>query len=225
ALMALIAVLLLAHLWTLAVQAIALPTVGWDAWAAWLAKARAWTGAGELLPLADFDAWWASAPGTSRYALAAHYPDALPRLLTWVAAMHGGWHEPAVHAAWPVLWLALLGVLFGYLRLAGAGPLFAAVVTYLVTSLPLLNTHVALAGYADLWLAALLLVVFVHLQRAFAGRSWRDALFAVLAALLLPAVKLEGAIWMLCVLVGALVALVPARWQLRLLPVAAIGLL
>jgi len=213
-LLGLLAGLLLAHLAFLSVQAIAQPTLAWDAWAAWMAKPKAWLGADRMLPGVEFEAWWRAEPGTALYALAGHYPDSLPRFVAWIAGADGGWSEPAAHSAWPLLWLALAAMLFGYLRLAGARPPLAALACFTVMSLPLVNAHVALAGYADLWLAGMVLLAVVHGLRAFGERSWRDAVFALGCALLLPAIKLEGAVWLLCLLLAGALAALPRRIQL-----------
>jgi hypothetical protein len=194
-------------------QAVSLPTLAWDAWNAWLGKSRAWVEADALLPLVDFNEWWSSPPESTRYALAPHYPDTLPRFAAWLSSAHGGWSAPAVNLAWPLLWLALGGMLFGHLRLAGARLSIALCGAYLVLSLPLVNAHTALAGYADLWLASLLLLALAHALRAARLRSPRDAAMALLCALLLPAVKLEGAVWLLCLATAAALAWVPTRWR------------
>lgn len=203
--------LIIAHAVPLLAQAIELPTLAWDAWNAWLGKARAWVGADAALPLADVEGWLAGTPGQALYALAPHYPDTLPRFVAWLASAAGGWSEGAVHLAWPLLWSALGAMVFGYLRLAGVRTSLALLGAYGVLSLPLVNAHAALAGYADLWLASLLLLALVHAIRAMEYRSRRDALMALLCALLLPAVKLEGAVWLLCLLLAAVLSAVPSR--------------
>lgn len=205
--------LLIAHAVLLTAQAVNLPTLAWDAWNAWLGKSRAWVGADLALPLADVEGWLAAPSGTALYALAPHYPDTVPRMAAWFASAAGGWNESAVHLAWPLLWIALGAMLFGYLRLAGARTSVALLGAFGVLSLPLVNAHAALAGYADLWLAALLLLAVLHTMRAIERRSWRDGLMALLCALLLPAVKLEGAVWLLCLLAAAALAAVPARYR------------
>ncbi len=212
-----LALLLLGHFVLVTGQALDLPTLSWDAWNTWLAKPRAWIGADMLRPAVDFGPWWASEPGSTVQVTAGIYPESVPRFAAWLAAAAGGWREPVVHLAWPLLWLALGGMLYGYLRLAGATTMVAALAAFAVLSLPLVNTHVVLAGYTDLWLAAGVLLAFVHLERAWRLRSRGDVALALLAVGLLPAIKVEGGVWLLCLLGAALLAAMP-RSMVRIGP-------
>ena len=202
----------------IASQASALPSLSWDAWNAWLAKSKAWYFADRFLPVLGFDAWLAAPAGEAITTTAPAYPGALPRAMVWMASASGGWNEGAVHALWPTLWLALGSALFGYARLAGMSVLSALVVAAAVLTLPLVTAHASLAGYADLWLAGVVLFAGVHLSRAFGARAngapWRrDALFGALCLLMLPAIKLEGVVWLACALGAIVIAALPARWR------------
>jgi len=201
------------HTLVLLQQAWVLPPLMWDAWTVWLAKPAAWFATGHVLPSAPFAAWWEAASGTVLYSQAPAYPEALPRLLLWQAVALGAWHTPALALSWPLLWLALGAFCYGGLRLEGLRRLPALLACYALLSLPLLHAHGVFIGYADLWLAALLALVLFHGSRAFRHRSRGDAAFAVLALALLPAVKLEGAIWALCAVVAGIAALLPPRAQ------------
>lgn len=194
-------------------QAIALPSLSWDAWNAWLAKSKAWYYVGSFVEAQSLEAWRDAPAGTSITTTAWIYPEALPRFAVWLASASGGWNEWAVHAAWPLAWAALGLACFGYLGLAGCRTLPALLTAAAILTLPLITAHAALAGYADLWLAALLMIVGFHLLRWFQHRSWRDALAAVLLAGLLLAVKLEGAVWLACLVAAVGLALLPPRWR------------
>lgn len=193
------------------VQAVQLPTIGWDAWNAWFAKSKSWVLADRLLPVREPHAWLAATPGGTVAAIASHYPEALPRLVAWVASATGGWNEAAVHLPWPLAWCALGLLLWGAQRAAGASRLHATLVAIGLLTLPLVVAHAALAGYADLWLAALLLLVLVHCERWLRTRVWQDGVAALLAAALLPAVKQEGAVWLACIAAAMVLALLPRR--------------
>jgi hypothetical protein len=201
-------------------QAIALPTLTWDAWNAWLAKSKAWYHAGHFVAVLDFEPWRDAAPGTAITTTAPAYPQALPRFATWLASAAGHWSEPAVHAAWPLAWLAMGLACFGYLGMAGARALPATLAAAALLLLPIVTAHAALAGYADLWLAAIVLLAAAHLTRWFAHRGWRDAVAALLFALLATTVKLEGAVWSACLVAAAVLAWLPPRlrWSALALP-------
>jgi len=112
---------------------------------------------------------------------------------------------------------------YGQARLWGASALTALVFTWLLLSLPLLDTHVALAGYADLWLAA----VFGLAAIAFfpMGAEWRPPAGGVggAARLACPLIKLEGAVWLL-LFIPALMAARLRGWLLLALVVVAAAL-
>lgn len=194
-------------------QAMALPSLSWDAWNAWLAKSKAWYHGGSFVEAQSFEAWRDAPAGTSITTTAWNYPEALPRFAVWLASASGGWNEGAVHAAWPLAWVALGLACFGYLGLAGCRTLPALLTAAAILTLPLITAHAALAGYADLWLAALLMIAGFHLLRWFQDRSWRDALAAALFAALMLALKLEGAVWFACLVAAVGLALLPPRWR------------
>ena len=155
-------------------------------------QSKAWYFAGQLLPAAGFDSWLTQPEGSSIAVTAPHYPESIPRLGVWVASAAQEWNEGAVHSMWPGAWLAMGLVSFGYLRMAGAGALHASLGTSAFMTLPLIMAHASLAGYADLWLAALVLLAGLHLHRwkTFGHRS--DLVMLAVCSALLPAIKLEG---------------------------------
>lgn len=210
--------LVLAHLLLATWQARLLPTVPWDAWTTWLGRARAWSGAEAFLPLLA-PGEWLQAGADARATLAPHYPTLLSRLATWLASAAGGWDSAAVHLAWPALGAALAGGLYGHLRRAGTTAIIAMAGTFACLSLPLLNTHLTLAGYADLWLAVAVLFALMHWLHWRRSAQRGDLVLAVVFALLLPLLKLEGAVWLLCLLLAAAWSLLPWRWQ-WMLPLA-----
>jgi hypothetical protein len=180
--------------WLLASDIWLHPTLPWDAWAAWQAKAKTWVLAGQITPFVSFGEWLAHPKEVLRTGIGYSYPDLLPWAIVWFAGV-GGWIEPWINLAWFGLWVALLVSQYGQLRALGVEAAQAWIGVYLLGSLPLLESHVALGGYADLWVAAL------FAQAAFAWLRWhcrseRRQLGVVLGIIvLLPMVKLEGAVW------------------------------
>jgi hypothetical protein len=196
----------------LASQSVLLPTLGWDAWNSWLAKAKAWHFATLLIPAQSFETWSSAASGTTIHVVGWPYPEALPRYAYWIALQAGSWNEAAIHFAWFGAWVALGAALFANLRLAGIGAAQSVLSAAAVLLLPMVTAHVALAGYADLWLAAMLLLATIHLYRwTHAGRRG-DALIALVCVALLPMIKVEGAVWMLCILVAVGLGRLRTRW-------------
>lgn len=199
------------------------PLFPWDAWATWSVKAKAWYLGNGWHPFVGFDAWLVDPQ--ARYVAAWFYPDAVPTLEVWFASAAGGWRVAAVLSLWPGLWLAGLVLLVGQIRAAAAPWWLALVAGFCWASLPLVQTHVALAGYADLPMTVLFGAAALALARAALGHGRRHLLLAVAFALMLPAIKQEGALWLLVLGVGAAHLLLAARHRAWLLPVAGAAVL
>jgi hypothetical protein len=208
--------LLALHAWLMADEILLRPMYPWDAWAAWLMKPKAWMLGGHLDAFVGFDQWLADATGTLRTAQTWSYPEALGRLAIWFASAWGEWNAAVVGAIWFALWVALLAGVYGGLRALGLARDRAIIAAYALGSLPLINVHVALAGYADLWIAALIAFACLSWMRGLESGTRGPLVLAALFAALLPAVKLEGTIW-LVLLAGTMLY---ARMPLRLRRVA-----
>lgn len=190
------------------------PALPWDAWAVWLAKAKAWVLAGRIDASVSYANWVAQAQGAQRTGIAWMYPELVPWMAVWFAAgTH--WVEPLVGLAWWGLGAALLALHYGQWRALGVSPLLACGGIYVLGSLPLLDVHVALGGYADLWVAALLsLGAHAWLRWSSCGERRQIALLLVAMALL-PLVKLEGAVWSIVLGMAGVFRVLPRRWQGR----------
>jgi hypothetical protein len=193
--------LIIARLVDLSLEVFWLPLYPWDAWTTWAVKARVWFELRELVPFVPSSAWLAQ-PHAPVYSLgvgggAEKYPPLVPLVEVWMALALGRWDEAWVNIPW-LQCVASLGLAFyGQIRAWGSSPVVAISFTYLLLSLPLLDTHVALAGYADLWLAstyALAFMAFLHWLRSGDNGQGLLALFAILAG---TQIKLEGAAWAL----------------------------
>lgn len=194
-------------------QATQLPTLSWDAWNTWLAKAKAWYHVERMLEVVSYEQWRDAPGGTVLTANAHFYPEALPRIAVWLASSAGGWRESTVHLPWPLAWLALGLACFGYLGRAGCRGAHAALSAAALLSLPLVTAHAVLAGYSDLWLAGVVMLAGFHFIAWFERRVWRDALAAASFALLGVALKLEAAVWLACFVTAFVLVVLPRRWR------------
>lgn len=170
------------------------PTFGWDAWTHWSTKAKVWYELGRIVP---FGTALQVLEGSAAYTDAnPHYPAALPLLQVWMALCAGGWEDTLVNL--PSLGLALaLGLgTYTQLRAAKAGPLFAMGVCYLLLSLPFVNVHVALPGYADLPLAVFVGLASMAYWRWTVERDRAQLVLALVLALAGPMIKTPGWIWL-----------------------------
>jgi hypothetical protein len=192
-----------------------LPTLAWDAWSTWLFKARIWFGQDGFLPFVEPAAAVRPGDAVALPALAPHYPNAVPRFAVWLASANGAWSGELVRGLWPALWLALGAVCAGGLRALGVSLAVASLAAAALLSLPLVNHHAALAGYADLWVATVALMAALRLAAWMRSARRSDALLFLIYVALLPAIKLEGGIWMAGLLGAAGVTSLAPRWQFR----------
>ena len=192
------------HAWLIAGEVMLRPPYPWDAWAIWLLKPKAWMLGGRVDEFVGFGPWLADASGALRTADAWNYPEAIAHLGIWFAAAWGEWNAIAVNMAWLALWLALLLGCHGRLRQLGLSRTRAVIAVYALGSLPLINVHVALAGYADLWIATVIAFAGLAWMRWLETRQRGEFVLALVFALFLPAIKLEGTAWLL-IFVGVLV--------------------
>ena len=184
------------------------PLYPWDSWTQWATKARVWYELGRIVPFERTDAWFA-ASGTAYFdagpTLSGHRrADAGPRV-QFPGALGRHADEPAVLDARRRLRVR------GVRRPArdGVHADWALAGTWLVSSLPLANTHVALAGYADLPLAMYFCVAILACLRWLRTREPADAALALLMLAACPLLKVPGRIWALLALPALLVGLLP----------------
>lgn len=184
------------------------PLFPWDAWSQWATKARVWYELGHLAPFVPEDAWL-HAGGSAFWDRAPHYPPAIPLLQVWTSMGLGRWDDALMNFPWLLAAVALGLAFYGQARLWGVAPLPAMLFTWFLLTLPMLDTHVALAGYADLFMAAaygLAAMAFCHWART-RGR-WQGAM-ALLFAAGAMLVKQPGIAWALTLLPALWVALAP----------------
>ncbi|MBL8258470.1 MAG: hypothetical protein JNM60_01485 [Candidatus Competibacteraceae bacterium] len=192
------------------------PLFPWDAWTTWTVRPRVWSELRQWVPFVDPQRWLADPGGTAYTIEAWTYPATVPLLALWPTLAFGAWNETAANLPWFGAALALGSGFYGQARYWGAMPWVALVATGALLSLPILNTHVALAGYADLWMAAAFsLAAIAFLQWLWSGERAQAAL-ALPLALMGPLIKLEGAVW-LCMFVPALLVVRLRGWRVALL--------
>lgn len=199
------------------------PTYPWDAWDAWAVKSKTWYLLGHYAPFVSARDWLAQHPPDAYTGPAWSYPPSLAWMQVWFAGAAGEWIEPLLNLPWFGLWLGLLAAHYGQWRALGLSRLQATLSVYVLGSLPLLAVHVALAGYADLWIATLLGLAVLSWLRWVEQRDPNQLVVAIVCALTLPLIKLEGTIWLL--LFGAVVAYGAMSRRRRKLVAAAIVLL
>jgi hypothetical protein len=195
------------------------PLYPWDAWEQWATKARVWFGLKTMVPFVGAGEWLHAAPGVY-HDTAPNYPATVPLFQVWSATLLGRWDDALINLPWWLTAVAFAFALFGALRRLSFDALQALVGTWLVVSLPILETHVALAGYADLPMATYLTLGVLPLLRWAETRRWPDAAVALLLLAACITIKNPGIVWVLTLAPGLAVAL----WGRNGLRLAAVAL-
>ncbi len=207
--------LIVVRLALLADEASLRPIFPWDAWSAWAVKPKSWMLLGHVDRYVPMLQWLTEPDAHTRTLASWNYPHLLAWIEIWFASAAGGWNEPLVDLAWCGALTAFALAAYGYWRGLGLRPIVVIGLVYALVSLPLIDAHVALAGYADLWLAVALGLATLAWSRWLVFRERGQWLLAVVIALWLPLIKLEGAIWALLLSAVMVLDLLPPRWRWR----------
>ncbi len=217
ALLALLLAWISLHLAFVCIEVFTQPLYPWDAWLAWVYRAKAWFMAGAMTDVVS-PAQWALARTADNYTIQAWIYPLFPSVIPyWAALSLGRWSETLVNVPTLFAGLAIGMALYGQLRQYGLGIAAGALACYLLYSIPLFGTHIALAGYADLWMAGFCGLGFICVLRgSMARRSGTRGSVLIVPGLLMLAmsamVKNEGVVWFL----SALVVLLLANARLRI---------
>lgn len=198
------------------------PLYPWDAWTQWGTKARVWFELRSLVPFVNAPEWFAQPVPTAYFDAAPHYPATVPLFQVWSALVLGRWDDALVNFPWWVSGVAFALALYGGLVRLGFSRLVALIGNAMVMSMPIVNAHIALAGYADLPMAAYLTLGTLAALEAIRRRTLADAALALVLLVACVLVKNPGKAWMLVLLPGLLVAALP-RHGLRLAGIAFAG--
>lgn len=199
------------------------PLFPWDATMHWATKARVWFEHRELLSFIDNDSWLRSVDYHEYTDRHPHYPRSAPLLQVWMALSIGRWDESLINLPWLTCLMAMGLALYGQLRAVQVTPIIAMSFSYLLMSMPLLNIHVALAGYADIFLGASYCGALMALHNWSVTRDKSQVLLILLCAASCYGLKNEGAIWPLTLIPAVAVVLMARREAAKL--VVLLGLL
>ncbi|TMH05154.1 MAG: hypothetical protein E6H67_09320 [Betaproteobacteria bacterium] len=216
-----LAAIVLLRVVTLGLEATAQPLFPWDAWQQWGTKARVWFETGELKRFVTPEEWLllsSATPADAVYTDAnPRYPPVVPLIQVWSLGPTHTWDDSAIGLTWAALLAALGAAMAGQLlRMAGYWPL-ALGAAYVAVSLPILDTHAALAGYADLPLSVMFGLAFMAAAAWVRFRRKGDAAMAILLLAFLPLFKRPGIVWALTFLPFLMFAVIrrPLRPILR----------
>ena len=184
------------------------PLYPWDAWIQWATKARVWYALGHIVPFGRSDAWFA-ANGALWFDASPNYPATVPLWQVWSSVTLGRWDDALMNVPWWLTAVAFAGAIFGALRMSGMSAAAAIVGAWIVSSLPLANVHVALAGYADLPMAAYYALAAIAAWRWTQARTVGHAVLALALAIACVTIKIPGIVWAATLLPGVVLAILP----------------
>ena len=168
-----------------------------------------------IVPFVDL-ATWTTATTPVWFDAQPAQPATLPLLQAWIVTAIGAWEDTSVALPWLLFFVALVLVVYGEVRRRGAPPMHALVAAWLVATLPLLGMQVALAGYADLPLAAAFALGSLAGVRAVRTRAPIDVVATVAALASLALYKSSGWVWVVVALPGLAAAALGRPWHRRI---------
>lgn len=202
------------------VQELALrPLFAWDAWMNWVPRAVVWFHYETLTPFVAPNEWLLRSSDDLVYTLgnrrASEYPPGVPLLLLWQMLGAGTSDHTLLYLPWLLLPAAVAMALWGHLRLGGTPASLAALAVYALLSLPLLDIHAVLVGYADLWLAAAFGLGAMAISANSGVRHSRYLVLAGLAAAACISFKTPGLAFSAILITGVLASVsgVSPQWR------------
>jgi hypothetical protein len=200
-----------------------MPLYPWDAWIQWATKARVWFELGHMVPFERSESWF-NAGGSAWFDAAPSYPATVPLWQVWTNLTLGRWDDSLMNVPWWLLAIAFILVVYATLRRAGYEPLGALLGAWLVSSLPLANVHVALAGYADLPMAAFYAMAAIAVWNWTGERTVANALLACVLVVACMTVKTPGVVWALTLVPAVVLAVFPRSGKKILAAALAVAL-
>ena len=196
-------ILIVVHLYFLIQQNKLLPLTPWDSWSAWVAKSKIWHVFGIDQVIVSLPKWFEIAGSMTNQT--AHYPDGLSLLYLFNTGFFG-WNESALNSIYPAMFIALLLMFYGNIKLL-INEKYAQVCLVVLATLPFVNTHIVLAGYADIWIATFLVIVLFNLQLYILKKEKSSLLIACVFLLLMLMFKQEAIVWTIVLAVAAILSI------------------
>ena len=207
------------HFIFMTIEVFTQPLYPWDAWLVWAYRAKAWFLAGGMVDFVSSAEWLVTTSADSYSIDARSYPLFASVMPYWAALSLGHWSETLINL--PVLFagLAIGLALYGQLREYGLNVTISIIACYMLYSIPIFGTHIALAGYADIWMSGFVGLGFISvltgaIKHAETGKLSSPVILGFLMIGFGILVKNEGLIWFFAALLMLVVATCNPRIQI-----------
>ena len=185
------------------------PTFPWDAWASWQPEAIQYFTNKSLY-----------APVNTN----PNYGELTTLILLWMMLASGETYEPFLHLPWLGIYIALGAIIYGHLS-ENNGKLWGLTGCLLVLSLPYLNLHTALAGYADIWVTLIYAAAIFSLSRYLQTRRIGELILFLLLVVACAYAKRAGAGFAIALLSTAAISWMFRAKTIVALPIAGLCIL
>lgn len=194
------------------------PLFPWDAWNFHAQQARIWAEHGILVEFTR--SWWEGMAGDGelfyvQFAFNLH-PPGLSLIQFWMVESLSRYDDAQMNLPWFALAISLCLATYGQVRMHGGGQVAALLASYGLISLPMVYTHLALAGYADIWMGAYLLLAASFLCVWISKPRFGAAVLCLLGISGMLLMKQSGLFWVPIVLTGLMFGLFGWRWAVAI---------
>lgn len=206
--------LLCSRLIALGIEVGTRPQFSWDGKQHWAKQAKVFFELGSVAAYVPIEEWLTVGTQDVYTNMHPDYAITTPLLQTWTNVALGEWHDSLMNLPWLLAWISLGLIFYAQARIAGIDSVVSAAATYMALSLPFLNTHVALAGYADLIMALCFLAAVCAFYNWSQHRQYWQAILFLLCSFAGLLVKNEGFFWLLSFLPGLVLVLCRIRFAI-----------
>ncbi len=197
------------RLMSLGAEVILQPLYPWDAYTSWIPKARLWFLSNEIVPMIDNWTWMGGYDifkGIYTHSSAGER-DYLSYITLWHSLAVGQWDESLSQLPWLLAIVAFMCAVTGQLIEASLPRNLIMCVVLFYLSIPILNSHIALSGYADLWVGIFVALAIASLYLWNRQMKHWQLFLAIAMILSCYLVKSQsGAVWACLLLVVMVVS-------------------
>jgi hypothetical protein len=144
--------------WIISKEILMLPIYSWDAWMNWAPKSLVWFQYKNYTAFVSPQDWLTHSSIIPVYTLgnwhSSEYPETVPFIHLWGMLALGQSQTTVPYLQWVMVTASISLSIYGGLRQLRVPVIVALTGCYLFNSVPYVNVHTVLAGYADIWLAA-----------------------------------------------------------------------